>query len=80
MCLELGQIEHLRHAPLIINESGCDANTKTVSTSREELQDKLVFDGGKSPILMMQHGTDLFALDVHIGPKTGQTLQRPWPR
>ena len=22
----------LRHAPLIINESGCDANTKTVST------------------------------------------------
>ena len=32
----------LRHAPLIVNESGCNANTKTVSTSREKLKDKLV--------------------------------------
>ena len=32
----------LRHAPLIINESQCTANTKTVITPREKLQDKLV--------------------------------------
>ena len=30
----------LRHAPLIISESGCNTNTKTVSTPREKLQDK----------------------------------------
>ena len=41
----------LRHAPLIINESGCNANTKTVSTPREKLQDKFVLNGRKSPIL-----------------------------
>ena len=29
----------LKHAPLIISESGCNANTKAV-----ELQDKLVLD------------------------------------
>ena len=34
----------LRHAPFIISESGCNANTKTVSTPREKLQDKLVLD------------------------------------
>ena len=59
MCLEVGQIKldkyldmelDLRHAPLIINESGCNANTMTVSTPREKLQDKLVSDGRKSPI------------------------------
>ena len=45
-------IEHdLRHAPLIISESGCDTNTKAVSTSREKLQDKLVLDGRRSPTL-----------------------------
>ena len=33
---------NLRHAPLIIKESGCNANTKTVSTPRDKLQDKLV--------------------------------------
>ena len=27
----------LRHAPLIINESGCNTNTKAVSTPREKL-------------------------------------------
>ena len=32
----------LRHAPLIISESGCNTNTKAVSTPREKLQDKLV--------------------------------------
>ena len=41
----------LRHAPAIINVTGCNANTETVSTSREKLQDKLVLDGRKSRIL-----------------------------
>ena len=40
----------MRHAPLIINESGCNTNTKAVS-KREKLQDKLVLDGRRSPIL-----------------------------
>ena len=31
----------LRHAPLIINESRCNANTKTVRTPREKLPEKL---------------------------------------
>ena len=31
----------LRHAPLIINESRCTANTRTVNTPREKIQDKL---------------------------------------
>ena len=39
----------LRHAPLIISESGCNTNTKAVSTPREKLQDKLVVDGRRSP-------------------------------
>ena len=47
----------LRHAPLIISESGCNANTKTVSTSREKLQDKLVLDGRKSLILKREDAT-----------------------
>ena len=42
---------YLRHAPLIIKESGCNANAKTVSTPREKLQDKLVLDGRNTPIL-----------------------------
>ena len=32
----------LRRTPLINNESGCNTNTKAVSTPREKLQDKLV--------------------------------------
>ena len=40
-----------RHAPLIIRGSGCNANTKTASTPRQKLQDKLVLDGRRSPIL-----------------------------
>ena len=47
----------LRHEPLIISESGCNANTKTVSTSREKLQDKLVLDGRKSLILKREDAT-----------------------
>ena len=47
----------LRHAPLIICESGCNANTKTVSTPREELEDKLVLDGRRSPILNGEDAT-----------------------
>ena len=51
----------LRHAPLTTSEQGCNANTKTVSTPREKLQDKLVLDGRRSPILNRedQQGTDL---------------------
>ena len=47
----------LRHAPLIISESGCNANTKKVSTPREQLQDKQVLDGRKSPILKREDAT-----------------------
>ena len=32
----------LRHAPLIISESGCNSNTIAVSTLRKKPQDKLV--------------------------------------
>ena len=37
--------------------SGCNANTKTVSTPREKLHDKLVLDGRKSPILKREDAT-----------------------
>ena len=47
----------LRHAPLIISESGCNANTKTARTPREKLQDKLVLDGRRSPILNRDDAT-----------------------
>ena len=47
----------LRHAPLIISESGCNTNTKAVSTPREKLQDKLVLDGRRSPILNRNDAT-----------------------
>ena len=40
----------LRHAPPIVNEPGSNSNNKTVSTSREKLQDKLVLDERRSPI------------------------------
>ena len=41
----------LRHAPLIISESGCNSDTKAVSTPRGKLQDELVPDERRSPIL-----------------------------
>ena len=47
----------LRHTPLIINESGCNTNTKAVSTPRQKLQDKQVLDGRRSPILKKDEGT-----------------------
>ena len=47
----------LRHAPLIISESGCNTNTKAVSTPREKLEDKLVLDGRRSPILNRNDAT-----------------------
>ena len=47
----------LIHAPLIINQSGCNANTKRVSTPREKIQDKLVLNGRKSPILKREDAT-----------------------
>ena len=56
----------LRHAPLIISESGCHTNTKAVSTPREKLQDKLVLEGRRSPILKKE--------DFHTWPKTDWIL------
>ena len=47
----------LRHAPLIISESGCNTNTKAVSTPREKLHDKLVLDGRRSPVLKKDEAT-----------------------
>ena len=47
----------MKHAPLIISESGCNTNTKTVSTPRQKLQDKLVLDGRRSPILKKNDAT-----------------------
>ena len=47
----------LRHAPLIISESGCNTNTEAVSTPREKLQDELVLDGRRSPILKRDEAT-----------------------
>ena len=47
----------LRHAALIIIESGCNTNTKAVSTPREKLQDKVLLDGGRSPILKRDEAT-----------------------
>ena len=47
----------LRYARLIISESGCNTNTKAVSTPRKKLQDKLVLDGRRSPILKKDDAT-----------------------
>ena len=47
----------LIHAPLIISESGCNVNTKTVSTQRKKLQDKLVLVARKSFILRREDAT-----------------------
>ena len=47
----------LRHAPRIINDAGCNTNTKAMSTPREKLQDKLVLDGRRSPILKRNEAT-----------------------
>ena len=47
----------LRHSPLIINGSGCDANTKAVNAPREKPQDKLVLDARRSPILKRDEAT-----------------------
>ena len=47
----------LRHVPLIISESGCNTKTKTESTQRDKLEDKLVLDGRRSPILNREDAT-----------------------
>ena len=47
----------LKHAPLIISESGCNSNTKAVSTPREKLKDKLVLDARRSQILKKDEAT-----------------------
>ena len=40
-----------------MSEAGCNTNTKAVSTPREKLQDKLVLEGRRSPILMRDEAT-----------------------
>ena len=45
----------LRHAPLIISESGCNTNTKAVSTPREKLQDKLELDGRRRACMRLSY-------------------------
>ena len=47
----------LRHAPLIISESGCNTNTEAVSTPREKLQDKLMLNGRRGPTLKTDEAT-----------------------
>ena len=47
----------LRHAALIISQSGCNTNTKAVTTPRENLQDKLVLDGRRRPVLKKDEAT-----------------------
>ena len=42
---------------LRLNASGFNANTKTVSSAREKLQDKLVLHGRRSPILNREDAT-----------------------
>ena len=63
---------YLRHAPVIISESGCNTNTKTVSTPRENLQDKLMLDGRWSPILKKDEATRhrSACMNFPIWPKT----------
>ena len=52
----------LRHAPLIINDSQCNANTKTVRTPREKLPEKLeTVERVRFSREKMQHDTDLCA-------------------
>ena len=53
----LGVEPDLRHAPLLISESGCNMNTKAVSTPREKLQDKLVLEGRRGPVLKKDEAT-----------------------
>ena len=47
----------LRHATLIISQSGCNTSTKAVTTPRENLQDKLVLDGRRRPVLKKDEAT-----------------------
>ena len=73
----------LKHAPLIINESGCNTNTEAVSTPRERLQDKLVLDGRRSPILKRDEATRYkSAYETFIpGPKLiGSGWRIDWSR
>ena len=46
----------LRHAPLIISESGCNMNTEAVNTPRETTG-QTVLDGRRSPILKRDEAT-----------------------
>ena len=75
----------LRHASLIISESGCNTNTKAVSTPREKLQDKPVLDGRRSPILKRNDATRCRSacMRLHDLSKTDWILLKQrniWPR
>ena len=58
----------LRHAPLIISESGCNTNTEAVNTPREKPHDKLVLDGRRSPILKKMSNTIQICLHETFTP------------
>ena len=62
----------LRHAPLIIIESGCDTNTKAVSQPREKMKDRLVLEGRRSPILNRDDATRYKSvyMRLHTWPRT----------
>ena len=64
----------LRHAPLIISESGCNTNTKAVRTPREKLQDKLVLDGRRIPILMIDEATRYTVVHMRLSYLTQDRL------
>ena len=52
----------LRHATLIINKSGCNARTKSVTKPREKLQNKVVSDSRKSQMRHSYSAKDRLAL------------------
>ena len=64
----------LIHAPLIISESGCNTNTKAIGTPREKLQDKLVLDGRRSPILKRDEATRCRSACVRLSYLTQDKL------
>ena len=47
----------LRHAPLIIHESGCNGNTKDSEYTTSATARQALLDGGKSPILKREDAT-----------------------
>ena len=75
----------LRHAPLIISEPGCITNTTAVSTPREKIQDKLVLDGRRSPILKKDEATRYRSACMRLSYVAQDRLDlaenaKKWPR